>query len=112
MLSGIPMKMSVSLLLVLVPCISCAATDCVVTEYPDHYEAKCIGNPLPKADPAIVPPSAPKPANRAVLVQPPDMQPTANHASHLSVHSRKAAMDTAISARLKLIRELRQLESP
>ena len=31
----------------LVPCMASAATDCRVAEYPDHYEAICIGNPRP-----------------------------------------------------------------
>lgn len=31
--------------LVLLPCLVFAVTDCRVVEYPDHFEAVCVGDP-------------------------------------------------------------------
>lgn len=38
------MRKIISLGMVLLPCTAFAATDCRVVEYPDHYEAVCIGD--------------------------------------------------------------------
>jgi hypothetical protein len=38
------MRKIISLMIVLLPCAAFAATDCRFIEYPDHYEAICIGD--------------------------------------------------------------------
>lgn len=38
------MRKIISLLMVLLPCMAFAATDCRVIEYPDHSEAVCVGD--------------------------------------------------------------------
>lgn len=38
------MRIIISLVMMLFPCTALAGTDCRVIEYPDHYEAVCIGS--------------------------------------------------------------------
>ena len=38
------MRKIISLVMVLLPCTAFAATNCRVIEYPDHYEAVCVGS--------------------------------------------------------------------
>lgn len=38
------MRKIISLVMVLLPCTAFAATNCRVIEYPDHYEAVCVGD--------------------------------------------------------------------
>jgi hypothetical protein len=41
------MSKIISVVMLLLPCQVFAATDCRVVEYPDHYEAVCVGEPRP-----------------------------------------------------------------
>jgi hypothetical protein len=38
------MRKLILLVMVLLPCTAFAGTDCRVVEYPDHYEAICVGD--------------------------------------------------------------------
>lgn len=67
------MKVIISALIVLIPCIAGAATDCQVVEYPDHNEVICVGDekapasvtqktakkqePSPQSEPSLKPES-------------------------------------------------------
>ena len=42
-------KTIISLVMMLLPCAACAATNCRVFEYPDHFEALCLGD-APQTD--------------------------------------------------------------
>jgi len=62
------MRIFISVLLILLPTMALAATDCHVVEYQDHYEAVCTG------DEKSVPDSAPQ---QSIVQSPLRMQITA-----------------------------------
>ena len=58
------MKILLVVGMMLVPCVVLAATDCRLTEYPDHFEAVCIGEApqFPDSLQIPVPPQVPREA--------------------------------------------------
>jgi hypothetical protein len=73
-----------------VPCIANAGTDCKLVEYPDHYEAVCVG------DEKYVPQETGNSKPVTVVVTNGERRPP------------PAVMENEMAARRKLILELRQ----
>jgi hypothetical protein len=99
--------------LALVPCAVFAATDCRVVEYPDHYEAVCVGTE--KNNPVNLRPVVP--AKEATTSQGPTLTEAkaAPVPTVIGIHrAPKSVRDAAKSSRARLIKEARrgQADSP
>ena len=60
------MRYFVSAVLVVIPCLAMAASDCQVVEYPDHDEVVCVGDekaPSATQSPAAQQPGLPEPGD-------------------------------------------------
>ncbi|HEX9080363.1 MAG TPA: hypothetical protein VF795_12290 [Desulfuromonadaceae bacterium] len=98
------MKKIVMIGTVLLPSLACAATDCRVVEYPDHYEAICMGDG--NSGPVSAPVAAP---SQPSVSSPPVAAPQGVVPSLPQVHRQgrppRTVTDAARTERNKMILE-------
>ena len=124
------MRKIITIGMVLLPCMAFANTDCRVINYPDHYEAVCIGDekaPLapaqqtapPQVSATITQPVVTAPSQASVTSQAaetagkslPSQMPATRGAAIMHRQGRQQyqkGMEEAKAARMRLIMELQQ----